>query len=219
MAIENNIAASQPKIFQPLPRQDSRRPIADFTSKSRPAVQNTLARPATEPARVREAVQTPSALPPAPMFPRTVQRESPMPAAARAAANAPRPRTPEAPAPTEQAAVPVRLNALMREARGREMVARIRQTGGLQTTEPAPRVAPSRASVERAPVAQAGTAEPANAITPARPRFQAMATVSREITQLNARQSMQNTVRDRGVAENASAGRNRASRTLIDQRV
>jgi hypothetical protein len=212
MAIENNIAASQPKVFQPLPRQDTRRPIADFTSKARPARQDTLALPPTEPPRTREAVETARPTPPAPMFPRTVEREAPIPAAARAAAGAPKPRTAEA-------AVPVRLNTLLQEARGREVVARIKQTGGLQTAIPAPKVAPAQGSVERAPIAPARVMEPAAAPAPARPRFAAMNSVAQEITQLSARQAMQTQVRDRGVAENASAGRTRSNRTLIDQRV
>jgi len=219
MAIENNIAATQPKVFQPLPRQDTRRSLTDFTGKSRPAPQKSLALPVQEPAKARATAQTAQALPPAPMFPRQVEREAPMPAAIRAAANAPKPRTQEAPSPTARAGVPIQLNALMREARGREVVANIKQTGGLQTAAPANRVAPAKASVERAPVAVARTLESAGASAPVRPRFQAMAAVSQEITQLNARQTLQNTVRDRGVAENAGAGRVRAARTLIDQRV
>ena len=210
MAIENNIAAASPKVFQPLPRQDTRRPIADFTSKARPARQDTLALPPTEPARTRETAPTALPLPPAPMFPRRVERETPVPASERAPASTPKP---------QEAAVPIRLNALMQEARGRELVAKIKQTGGLQTREPAARVAPVQASVERAPVAPGRVLEPANAPAPTRPRFEAMATVSQEITQLSARQAMQTQVRDRGVAENASAGRTRANRTLIDQRV
>jgi len=212
MAIESNIAATTPKVFQPLPRHDTNRPIADFAGKSRPAAQNSLALPPTEPARTRETAPTALPLPPAPAFPRRVQRETPVPAADRALVNAPRPHA-------QEGAVPVRLNALMQEARGREAVARIRQTGGLQTREPAPRIAPQQAAVERAPVAPARVLEPAAAPAVTRPRFQALATVSQEITQLSARQAIQNQVRDRGVAENASAGRTRASRTLIDQRV
>ena len=219
MAIENSIAAQQPQVFQPLPRQNTRRPLADFTSKARPAEQNSLALPPTRPAPAREALPADRPTPAAPMFPRTVERDTPVPAAARAAANAPRPHAPEAPAPEGRGAVPVRLNALMQEARGREAVANIRQAGGLQVRQPAARVAPSITSVERAPVAPARVLEPANAPATARPRFQALNAVSQEITQLNARQAIQNTVRDRGAAENAAAGRNRASRTLIDQRV
>jgi len=219
MAIENSLNAQQTKVFQPLPRQDTRRPIADFTGKNRPSAQKSLALPQTGTARPPEAQQTAAPLPPPPMFTRRVEREAPIPAAVRAAANAPKPRTPEAPPPTERAAVPVRLNDLMQQSRGREVVAKIKQAGGLQTREPAPRVAPVRASVERATVAPVRNLEPATAPTPVRPRFQAMNSVSQEITQLTARQTMQNQVRDRGVAENAGANRARASRTLIDQRV
>jgi len=211
------ISAGNAPAFQPLPRRETARPLAEFAPRFQAA---------TEPVSASTANQV-APLPAAPLFARQVAREAP-----RAAPNIPPPAAELTARPmAERGAVPERLTGLLQAERGRAALTARRPLAATAirplpeapqrplTAQPEPtpaREAPVRLNtLARSPATPA--LEPAGA--PARPRFARMAAVSQEIQQLNARQTFESAVRDRTVKEDGGTGARRVQRTILDQRV